>query len=61
MLYKTTRTGSGAGTAVVTAASSERLSIGQYIFLQLLEAGPIAVVLKFGSTPIHSQILLTRQ
>lgn len=27
-------------------------------FLQLLETGPITVVLKFGSTAIHSPILL---
>ena len=58
MLYKTTRTGSGAGTAIATAASGERLSVGSYIFLELLEAGPIIVNLKFGSTAFHSPILL---
>lgn len=58
MLVKTTRTGSGAGTALITADSDERLSVGQYIFLQLLESGSVTVVLKFGSTAFHSPILL---
>lgn len=58
MLIPTTRTGAGAGTALATAAANERLRIGDYIFLQLLETGPITVVLKFDSTAIHSPILL---
>lgn len=58
MLYKTTRTGSGAGTAIATAAAGERLAIGSYLFFELLEAGPVTIVLKFGSTAIHSPILL---
>lgn len=58
MLIKTTRTGIGAGTALITAASGERLSVGQYVFLQLLETGSVTVVLKFGSTAIHSPFLL---
>lgn len=58
MLVTTTRAGSGDGTALITAAAGERLRIGDYIFLQLLETGPITVVLKFGSTAIHSPILL---
>ncbi len=58
MLIKTTRTGSGVGIAMATAASEERLSIGSYVFLELLEAGPIIATLKFGSTAIHSPILL---
>lgn len=59
MLVTTTRAGAGDGTALITAGASERLRIGDYIFLQLLEAGPITVVLKFGSTVIHSPILLS--
>lgn len=58
MLVTTTRAGSGDGTALVTAGASERLRIGRYIYLQLLETGPITVVLKFGSATIHSPILL---
>ena len=58
MLVQTTRAGSGAGTAIITAAAGERLRIGKYIFLQLLETGPITVVLKFGDAVIHSPILL---
>ncbi len=58
MLIPTTRTGSGAGTALATAGASERLRIGEYLFLQLLETGPITVVLKFDATAIHSPILL---
>ena len=59
MLVKTTRTGAGAGTALITAAASERLRIGQYIFLELLEAGTITVILKFDAVAIHSPILLS--
>lgn len=58
MLVATTRAGSGDGTALVTAGASERLRIGDYIYLQLLETGPITVVLKFDSTVLHSPILL---
>ena len=58
MLVPTTRTGAGAGTAIITAAEGERLRVGKYVFLQLLETGPITVVLKFGTTAIHSPILL---
>lgn len=58
MLVSTTRTGSGDGTALITAGAAERLRIGAYIFLELLEAGPITVVLKFGAAAIHSPILL---
>ena len=58
MLISTTRTGSGDGTALATAGANERLRIGDYIFLELLETGPITVVLKFGAAAIHSPILL---
>lgn len=54
----TTRTGAGNGTAIATAAAGERLRIGDYVFLQALDAGPITVILKFGDTEIHSPILL---
>lgn len=59
MLVATTRTGAGAGTALVTAGASERLRIGDYIYLQLLETGPITVHIKFGETSLHSPILLS--
>lgn len=59
MLVATTRTGSGDGTALATAGASERLRIGDYIYLQLLETGPVTVLLKFGSTSLHSPILLS--
>ncbi len=59
MLVKTTRTGAGDGAALITAAASERLRIGSYIFLQLLEAGPITILLKFDAVAIHSPILLS--
>ncbi len=59
MLVSTTRTGSGDGTALITAGAAERLRIGDYIFLELLEPGQVTVVLKFGSTVIHSPILLS--
>lgn len=59
MLYKTTRLGAGAGTAIVTATSTEKLSVGKYVFIQLLSAGPVTVVLKLGTTAIHSPILLS--
>lgn len=58
MLKFTTRTGAGAGTALITAGASERLRIGDYIYLQLMETGTITVVLKFDAAAIHSPILL---
>ena len=58
MLYATTRLGAGAGTAIVTATSTEKLSVGKYIFLQLLGTGSVTVVLKLGTTAIHSPVLL---
>lgn len=58
MLKFTTRAGAGDGTALITAAAGERLRIGDYVFLQLMEAGEITVILKFGSTQVHSPILL---
>ncbi len=59
MLYATTRLSAGAGTAIVTATSTEKLSVGKYIFLQLLGTGSVTVVLKLGTTAIHSPVLLT--
>ncbi len=58
MLKFTTRTGAGAGTALITAGASERLRIGDYVFLQLLETGTITAVLKFDAAAMHSPILL---
>lgn len=58
MLIVTTRTSSGAGTALITAAENERLQVGAYCYLQMLEVGPVTVLLKFDDVVIHSAILL---
>ena len=58
MLKCTTQTGAGAGTALITAGAAQRLRVGEYVYLQLMETGTITAVLKFDSTAIHSPILL---
>jgi hypothetical protein len=55
--YVGTRNTSGNGDAIITAGATERLRLGNFVQLQLNEAGPCTVLLKFGSTTIYSVTL----
>ena len=57
-LYRGNRATSGDGTAVVTAAAGFRLKLSGFFKVQALEAGPITLLLKCGSTTVYSAYMV---
>jgi len=57
-LYRGNRATSGDGTAIVTAAAGFRLKLNGFFKVQLLETGPVTLLLKCGSTTVYSAYMV---